>query len=120
MPARGRDGGTEKTAAEILSIAVREHTDSRSPVRPQLHSGFRPAIPAMLWYGINTWPNSPAKSHFALHNIAIDDDAAAKAGSDHHRDRCLSAVGAEDGEVSPERTGVAIVQISHGLAEPFG
>ena len=40
-------------------MAVSEHTDSRSPVRPQLHSGRRPSVPAMLWYGISTWPHSP-------------------------------------------------------------
>jgi hypothetical protein len=40
-------------------MAVSEQTDSRSPVRPQLHSAFSPLVPAMLWYGIRTWPNSP-------------------------------------------------------------
>ena len=60
------------------------------------------------------------ESHFALHNIAVDNDAATKTGSDHHRDRCLSAIRAEEGEVSPKRTGVAIVQISNRLPQPFG
>jgi hypothetical protein len=29
-------------------MAVGEHSDSRSPVRPQLHSGLIPLVPAML------------------------------------------------------------------------
>ena len=50
-----------------------------------------------------------AESVFALHHIAVEDDAAAVAGADDAGDRSLAAVGAEDGVVSPERGGVGIV-----------
>ncbi len=30
-------------------MAVSEQSDSRSPMRPQLHFGVIPLVPAMLW-----------------------------------------------------------------------
>ena len=58
-----------------------------------------------------------AEAHSALDDVAIDDDAAAETGADHRGDRSLPAVGAEDGEVSPQGSGVAVVEVGDGAAE---
>ena len=58
-----------------------------------------------------------AETLAALDDVAVDDDAAAEAGADDGGNGSLIAVGAEDREVSPERAGVAVVEIRDGLAE---
>src|SRR6202043_2382661 len=52
-----------------------------------------------------------AESVFALHHVAIEDDASAVAGTDDVGNRGLAAVGSEDRVVSPKRGGVGIVQV---------
>src|ERR1051326_2872227 len=47
-------------------MAVSEQSDSRSPVRPQLHFCSSPAAPALLWQGLRTWPSSPPKPNLAF------------------------------------------------------
>ena len=86
-------------------------------MRPQLHSGFSPAGSGDALVRNQDVTQFSAESHSALHDIAIDDDAAAQAGSDHDRDRGFAAVRPEDREVSPERARIAVVQIGHGFAE---
>ena len=61
-----------------------------------------------------------AEAFAAFDDVAVDDDAAAEAGADDDRDRSFFAVGAEDCEVSPERAGVAVVEVGDGLAEFAG
>ena len=58
-----------------------------------------------------------AESFAAFDDVAVDDDAAAETGADDDRDRSFFAVGSENREVSPERAGVAVVQVGDGLAE---
>src|SRR5262249_10342582 len=53
------------------------------------------------------------ESHAALHHIAIHDDTATQAGADYGGDGRGVAVRPEDGEVAPERSSVAIVEINH-------
>src|SRR6185437_14275215 len=50
-------------------------------------------------------------------DIAIGDDAAAEAGTDNRSDRRGSITCAEDREVAPEGSGIAVVEIDHRLAE---
>src|ERR1039458_6725071 len=61
-----------------------------------------------------------AESVLSLHDVAIEDDAAAVARPDDDRDGGLLAVGSEDRVVSPKRAGVGVVQIQHRLAEFAG
>ena len=98
-------------------MAVSEHSDSRSPVRPQLHCRLDAAGSGDALIRNQHVAQFPAESVLALHHVAIEDDAAAIAGADDARNRSLAAVGAEDGVVSPECRGVGVVQIGHGLAE---
>lgn len=58
-----------------------------------------------------------AETVFALHDFAVEDDAAAIAGPDDDRDGRFAAVGAEDGVVTPEGSGVGVVQIANGLVQ---
>ncbi len=58
-----------------------------------------------------------AETFAAFDNVAVDDDAAAETRADDDRDRRFFAVGAENREVSPERAGVAVVQVGDGLVE---
>ena len=44
-----------------MRIAVSEQSDSRSPVRPQLHRGTSPSMPGIAACGMSTWPSSPPK-----------------------------------------------------------
>ncbi len=50
-----------------------------------------------------------AETLSAFDHIAVNDDAAAEAGTDDDRDRCFPAVGPKNRKVSPKRAGVAIV-----------
>ena len=63
-------------------MAVSEHSDSRSPVRPQLHSGLRPLVPGDALIRNQHVAQLSAESVLALHHIAIENDAAAIAGAD--------------------------------------
>ena len=58
-----------------------------------------------------------AESVLALHDIAIENDAAAISRTDHDRNRRLAAVGSKDGIVAPERSRIGVVQIAHRPAE---
>src|SRR6185312_55374 len=50
-------------------------------------------------------------------DVAIGDDAAAEASTDNRRDGRGSITCAEDREVAPEGSGIAVVEIHHRLAE---
>ena len=63
---------------------------------------------------MRTWPSSPPKPIAALDHVAVDDHAAAEAGADDGGDRGLAAIGAEEGEVAPERAGIAVVEVGDG------
>ena len=101
-------------------MAVSEHSDSRSPVRPQLHCGLMPLGSGDALIRNQHVAQFSAESIFALHHVAFEDDAAAVAGADDAGDRSLAAVGAEDGVVSPERRRVGVIQIGDGFAELAG
>src|SRR5690349_8098103 len=53
----------------------------------------------------------------SLDHVSPGDHSAAQAGADNRRNRGSLAVAAEDIEVTPERAGVAVVQISYRLAD---
>ena len=98
-------------------MAVSEHSDSRSPVRPQLHCGLIPLGSGDALVRNQHVAQFSAESIFALHDVAVEDDAAAIARTDHAGNRGLAAVGAEDGVVAPESRCVGIVQIGDRFAE---
>src|SRR4029077_19305734 len=58
-----------------------------------------------------------AEPVLALHDVALEDDAASVARTDDARNRRLATVRAEDGVVAPERGRVGIVQIGHRFAQ---
>ena len=99
-------------------MAVREHSDSRSPVRPQLQSGRMPAIAEYALIRNQDVAEFPAKPHPPLEHAAFDNHAAAQPGADHRRNRSVGAVRAEDREVPPERSRVAVVQVADRPGEP--
>ena len=98
-------------------MAVSEHTDSRQPVRPQLHSGSRPWIADDALVRDEHVAEFAAEAFAPLDDIAVDDDAAAQSRADDGGERGFAAVAAEEREVSPKRAGVAVVQIGDGLVE---
>ena len=58
-----------------------------------------------------------SESVFALHDVAVEDDASAVARTDDVGNRCFAAVGSEYRVVSPERGCIGIIQVGHGHAE---
>src|SRR5271170_6979441 len=62
-------------------------------------------------------PQLSAKTVFPLHDAPIENDPASISRPDDDRNRCLPAVCAKDGIVSPKRGGIRIVQIRHRFAE---
>ena len=60
-----------------------------------------------------------AESLSALNHIAIQNDAAAEACSDDHRDRCFFSGSSKNIEVTPQRASISIIQIADRFAEPL-
>jgi hypothetical protein len=58
-----------------------------------------------------------SESVFALHDVAVEDDASAVASTDDVGNRCFAAVGSEYRIVTPERGCIGIIQVGNGHAE---
>ena len=97
--------------SSVLRIAVSEHTDSRSPTRPQLHCGTTSSRPGDPLRRDQHVAALAAESGAAGDDPAIDDHAAAQAGADDRGDRCRGRP-AEDVEVAPQRARVAVIEIT--------
>ena len=118
--ARGPGSCVRKCGSSVRPIAVSEQSDSRSPVRPQLQSrrDARDRRDALI--GNQHVAELAAESLATFHDVAVDDDAAAEAGADDGGDRSRRTADAEDGEVPPQRAGVAVVEVGDRLAELGG
>ena len=62
-------------------------------------------------------PELAAEAAPAFDDVALDDDAAAETGADDRGDGGGGFARAEDREMAPQGTGVAVVQVGGGLAK---
>jgi hypothetical protein len=60
-----------------------------------------------------------SESFPAFYNVALDNYAPAQSCADDCRDRSFAAVCAENRKVSPESSGVAVVQVDNGFSKPL-
>ena len=113
----------------VVRVAGQEIRQQRSPDRRQRAERFEiaraPAV-ALGHEALDALDALVGNQHVtelapeavpALDDVAVDDDAAAEARADDGRDGGGGPARAEDREVSPQRAGIAVVEVGDGLAE---